>query len=343
MRPHRNPGLDRDRIAINQAYIDHQMALPEGLREEDNVFSANANLMVWDGWRPEQPNDWWGGLDALPVQWGGLSEAFSAQDLAAHDPRGNAAPPRFARAELRLDRELMPDNMTYWKKHKPLNLDKLPPGDAIIRDISLPPFKIDYDSHEQINTKLNGTVIMIKDNPFFIARTCALPEGKFGLIVQDSRSNVMSVLYDDVKDCRPIAPGYVTYRGTVYWLFRTPERQNQQGMNHRNTFYKSIQTGDLTSGARHEFLLEALANRKDCQYAPNLDQLIEQGNIAGLRLSNNIALYKAGKKGAAVGVEYCGRPLGLMVNGTVKVLDETDLRPSWIHKDLHRVGLVMGE
>jgi hypothetical protein len=60
-----------------------------------------------------------------------------------------------------------------------------------------------------------------------------------------------------------------------------------------------------------------------------------------MRLSNNVALYTTGKKGAPVGVEYCGRPLGLIVHDKCLVEDENDLYPTWIANDLAKVRLEM--
>lgn len=340
MRPHRNPRGVAANIAANQQYLAHQMLLPPALREDDAGFDAAWNLDNWEGWREEQPNDWFGGFNNLPTIWGGpngdLDEVnrFLADQGQIREPHIRLRQPPGAPLGEPVN------GLALFKKFKALNLDKLKPGDPVIRDVRLPPFHIDYDSYEQINTKLNGTVIMIKDNPFFVSGVYDLNDGTFGLKVVDGAGGSYGILYEDVADCRPIAPGYVTKNSSVYWLYRGPERQNQQGMNHRNTFIKTVNSS-MVQGARSDFLLAALANRKDMRYEPVLATMILQGAVNHLRLSNNVAIFNANKKGAPIGVEYMGRNFGLIVGGTVKVFDENDLRPSWIHKDLNAVNLVV--
>lgn len=339
MRPHRNPASD-DSVQINQEYLDYQHGFPEDLREADWQFPAEEDLSQWIGWRQDQPNDWFGGFRNLPTIWGGPNEdhnevnAFLGNEQPEVGLRAFAARPR-ARAEPNPQ-----DQVLAFKKIKALNLEKLKPGDPVQRDVSLPPFHVDYDNYEQINTKLNQTVIMIKDNPYLVRGVYDLGNNQFGLNVLDSAGSVYGIEYKDVADCRPIAPGYVTRNGSVYWLYRGPERQNQQGMNHRNTFIKPVNT-TLAQGARTDFLLGALSNRKDMRYEPVLGVMIQGGAVSHLRLSNNVAIFHANKKGAPIGVEYCGRNFGLIVEGGVKVLDENDLRPSWIHKDLNAVNLAV--
>lgn len=336
MRPHRNPGGALAFIRENEAYLAHQSTLPVDQRQPDFIHDARLNLSEWAGWG-RQPDVWWGGVAALPVQWGGQSRDFDDESLERHmQEADNNRGLGVRQAQL-----VMNEHIAAFKKFKPLNLEKLKPGDPVVRDITLPPFKVDYDQLEQINTKLLNTVIMIKDNPFYVLNVYDLGGGAFGLRVHGLDGNSFGIEYKDVADCRPIAPGYVSRNGSVYWLHRGPERQNQQGMNHRNTFLKAVNT-DLVQGARHDFLLSALANRKDTPYNPVLDQMLVYQHVNHLRLSNNVALFFANKKGAPIGVEYCGRNFGLLTEGgAVKVLDECDLRPTWIHNDLRKIGLAV--
>ena len=330
MRPHRNPAGDLIRVARNQLYLD---AVRENVLQEnwpaDIGLDARADLSELENWPPDQPNDWAIGLDRFPPEWsGGLQLPMTRAFRLAGDEGAN--PPRAARDQQEM--------IMAFNKWKALDLKKLKQGDPIIRDVSLPPFRVAYDTHEQINTKLNNTVIMIKDNPFYVRMVYDLGDGQFGLCVSDREGTNYGISYADVADCRPIAPGYVTRNSAVFWLYRGPERQNQQGMNHRTTFIRGVNQ-QQHSGARYDFLLDALSSRKDIPYEPALGKMIENEAVGTLRLSNNIALFQSGKKGAPIGVEYCGRNFGLLIDTTVKVLDEHDLRPSWIHKDLAAVNL----
>lgn len=218
-----------------------------------------------------------------------------------------------------------------------LKLEKVQEGPVIPLDVKLPPFRVDYDSHEQLNQKLNGTVILIKNQPFTVLQT-AEQGGKYFLYVRGRDAIEGVVPYDEIKDTRGVAPGYWMYRGQVYWIYRVPERQNSQGMHQRNMHSKKV--GErLVSGAQTNFMLEAFSYAKDMKYAPNLVDVVTATGGGGLRLSNRVALYLSGKRGAPLGVEYCGRPMGLIVNDYCKVSDELDLGPSWIRKDFSHVGL----
>lgn len=328
MRPHRNPfsiGDNEFGVRANQAYLNLQFRNPPPA--DDTVYSADVNL---DGWR-----GWVGPDDRLLTD----DEAVEAHRLEANPP----VPPADlgdGRVHIRLERP-RPNNTKHLKAFPALNLDSLVAGPAIPRDIKLPPFKVDYDSHEQINQKLANTVVMIKELPFLVRETIDLGKGKFALLVSDRAEAMYIVNYDDVKDCRGIAPGYFMYRGRAHWVYRAPERQNSQGMGQRNTYYK-IAGGKHSSAATTGFLIQSLGVAQDINYGMNLHDVLLGGSNESLRLSNRVALYQTNKKGAPIGVEYCGRPLGLIVNGYVKVLDENDLQPSWIHKDLQKINLQMG-
>lgn len=315
MRPFRNPQTV-GQVAENQAWLDRIMQLPVADRSVDWVFSADADLSAWDGW-PAPDMD-----DILRMERNRLDARL-----------------RERRPRDQIEIENQPKLM---KSYPALKIDEIKPG-IIARDIQLPPFKIEYDTHEQINQKLIQTVILIKDRPFYVRNTIDLGKVGFALVLTGPEDipGTWTVMYNEVKDCRGIAPGYYNHRGVAYWVYRIPERQNSQGMSARNMAAKSA--GSTHAGqVGHNFLLQALNTVQDIKFADNLEAVLTAGGGSSMRLNNNIALYLTQKKGAPVGVEYCGRQLGLIVNGAVKVMDENDLRPSWIHKDLHKVGLVMG-
>jgi hypothetical protein len=309
MRPHRNPE-NRAQYQANFDWRVRQLTLHPDAREED-----------------------WSADSAFCLDEGELMLGYGGDGLA--DP---FAPARLARARPRDDG--MANNAGVLKRYGQLNLDKLEAGPDIPRDIKLPPFKIEYDTHEQIHQKLNGTIILIKNRPFVVSETAEIKPGKFVLVVYDNARDQKYVPYEDVADCRGIAPGYFNYRGVAYWTYRIPERQNSQGMHQRNMQCKPAGSDSITA-ARADFLLAALGMAQNVKFAPNLADLITGGANASIRLTNRVALHSTRKKGAPVGVEYCGRPLGLIVNDCCKVYDESDLTPSWLHKDVNQAGLVL--
>jgi hypothetical protein len=308
MRPFRNPS-NREEWQANFDWKAEQLQLPIVERSPDYLFQP--------AWRVD-PQEY---LQNFGPDH--FDDAFGGVEFPARDAQGRRIP-RPERAE----RE-MATNAAMMKRFPTLNLDKLPDGPEIIRDIKLPPFKIDYDTHEQIHQKLNGTIILIKNRPFVVSETCEFKKGKFALAVYDTEREQKIVYYDDIADCRGIAPGYFTHRGAAHWTYRVPERQNSQGMHQRNMQCKQAGSKSPTS-ARSDFLLAALGVVKDVKYAANLHDIILGGGAQSIRLTNRLALYATGKKGAPIGVEYCGRALGLIVNDQCKVHDECDLMPSWM-------------
>jgi hypothetical protein len=304
-RPFNNP-VNAEQYRANLAWRQGQFLNPPDAREEDwQLDSAyrEADEELMAGYLPD-----------------GLPDPFAPPQVRFGAPRARRP---------RDDGDGMANNAGVLKRYGQLNLDK-----------QLPPFKIDYDSHEQIHQKLCGTVILIKNRPFCVSETAEVKPGEYALVVYNEARDQKCVMYRDVADCRGIAPGYFNYRGNAYWTYRVPERQNSQGMHQRNMQCK-IAGQDMVSALRPDFLLSALNVAQNVKYGPNLHDLILGGVNASIRLTNRVALYSTKKKGAPIGVEYCGRPLGLIVNDCCKVHDESDLTPSWIHKDVHSAGLVL--
>lgn len=232
----------------------------------------------------------------------------------------------------------MDPNRGYLDRYPRMDLTKIKEADTYSRGVNLQPFKVDYDTHEQISQKLQGSVILVKGWPFTVQATIHRKDGGFALLLGNQAGNLSWVNYEDVSDFRSLAPGYVNYNTQSYWVYRIPDRQNTQGMTQRNTYMKPAGDG-RTQGMNTAVMLSCLANRKNIPFQPNLIELIESGVFSSVRLSNNLALHRVKTKGAIAGVEYIGRPFGLLVDGRVKVLDDADLGPTWIHKDCFDVNL----
>lgn len=241
-----------------------------------------------------------------------------------------AAPPQ---AEVRAH------NRGWMEKYGHLDINKLKDADTYNRGVALQPFKAEYDSHEQIQQKLYQSVILIKGWPFLVQGTIALEKGGFGLLLSDRDGTYKWVNYEEITDCRSLAPGYVNYSSAAYWVYRIPERQNHQGMTARNTLMKAAGTEHRSQGMNSNVLMQSVTGRKNIPFQTNLMDMIESDVFSSVRLSNNLALHKVKNKGAIAGVEYIGRPLGLIVDGRVKVLDDADLGPTWISKDCLDVNL----
>jgi hypothetical protein len=258
-------------------------------------------------------------------------EEVAMWNMVQRRPRARAAP---------RDRDDELDNNRGWLKRYPqMDISKMQDMDVYNRGVALQPFKVEYDSHEQINQKLNSTVILVKGHPFQVHGTIKLVgTAGYALLLGDRHGNLSWANYSDLTDFRTLAPGYINFNSTAYWVYRIPDRQNHQGMTMRNTYMKPAGDG-RPQGMHPNTMMQALLNRKNIPFQPNLVELIENGVIQSIRLSNNVALHRVKNNGASCGVEYIGRPLGLVVGGRVKVLDDMDLGPTWIHKDCIDVSL----
>lgn len=288
---------------------------------------------------------WWVSGDNPRFGSGDRGDDLTADNRAQYDREVNEwqLMRAVARAHpgLRRDREppMAAHNRAYMTQYPKLEIDKMVDMDTYNRGVILPPFKVEYDSHEQIQQKLYGTVILIKGHPFYVQATIQNEDGTFGLLLANRAGNFSWCMYSEISDFRTLAPGYVNHSGLAYWVFRTPERQTYQGMTSRNTFAKAAGSDGRGTGLHHNTMLSCLTNRKNMPFQSNLIDLMEQGVITSIRLSNNLALHKVKNKGAVAGVEYIGRPFGLIVDGKVKVLDDADLGPTWIVKDCMDVNL----
>lgn len=237
------------------------------------------------------------------------------------------------------ERDGLEPNGNIVKRYPAMDLEKIPEGPYIPRDINLSPFRVDYDTHEQLHQKLAGTVVLVKNMPMQVMETGEV-KGKF-LLALKYNGKTAYLPYDELKDCRSIAPGYFMYDSTAYWIYRVPERQNSQGMSPKNMHYKAVGS-EQRGSAQCSMLQQALSMAKDVEFHPKISEVLSASATGGFRLTNKVAIYQSKKKGAEIAVEYIGRPMGLIIKEhIVRVYDESDLQPSWIHKDLAKAGLVM--
>lgn len=223
----------------------------------------------------------------------------------------------------------------FWKGVDPLNIDSL----EVIEynRPKLQPFKMKYDTLEEVRMRFNKTVILIKGNPFGVSDQ-RIVKDQFYLLLEDAQQVKSYVSVDDIPDLRPAAPGYVRVGDSNGYFMRSPARVNQQGMTSNSVQIKAVGgKGNLPFST--PLLVDALSTRgKTLPWEGSYRKLIDDRIVSTLRLSDTLAVYK--KPGMVnVIVEYKGRRLGELHDHTVKLFDEDDDIQPWLKSEVKKVNL----
>lgn len=201
----------------------------------------------------------------------------------------------------------------------------------------LRPFKLQYDTLDEVRMRFKGTCILIKGNPFFVS-DLRKKDDKFHLLVEDHLDAKTTVRLDHIDDFRSAPPGYVQLETDNLYMTRVPARVNQQGLNNTNTTLRRISTGKaLAFNAKS--LVQAIETKgRVLLWADNYRALIENRIIPELRLSDEVAMFT--KRTDTVYVGYKGRMFGKLDEGNVvKADDEDDLIQPWVKKHFDKVNL----
>lgn len=234
----------------------------------------------------------------------------------------------------RRDRDLEGERV-FWKGVNPLDLDKL--AEINYDRPKLQPFKMKYDTLDEVRMRFNKTVILIKGNPFGVSDQ-RIVKDQFYLLLDDVSGKKSYVAVDDVPDFRPAAPGYVRVGESNGYLRRSPARVNQQGMTNQSVTIRRVGSRDNLS-FNTPSLLDALTSRgKTLPWEKSYRKLIDDRIVQTLRLSDTLAVYKKPNFDPIV-VEYKGRRLGELHDHTVKVFDEDDMIQPWLKADVKKVDL----
>jgi len=202
------------------------------------------------------------------------------------------------------------------------------------RPRKLPPFKVIYDTTEEARLRLNGTVVMLRGKPFSIDMVGGTNE-KIKLLVSDSKGKKHQLLLQDVPDLRTCSPRYFAYDGHAYYLCRFPARAYQQGLTTQNTYAK-MAGSDALSNIAKAALVEALEDKKVLPWADGLDNLLRDGHIRDLRLSEEVSVYR---KKTKVFAEYRGRDIGHIKENVVFPDFSDDQDCPWIKRALDEVSM----
>jgi hypothetical protein len=215
--------------------------------------------------------------------------------------------------------------------HPDLDLDKLP--SQSLRKYPLQPFKIEYQTYQEIRLRLYNTVIGVKGNPFWVTQIANTPQG-WKLALWDG-DKVYQVMYKDLQDLRSFPPMYIN-TGHTGWLCRHPGRVYQQGLNRHNTTLRNIEGNSGLMNFDPSGFISGFRRRTNRQWKKEFHELMEGGEMNNIRLSDEIAVTV--KKDNVLAC-YKGRALGHIQGSEITVLDEDDLLQEWIEKSARQVGL----
>lgn len=215
-----------------------------------------------------------------------------------------------------------------------LNLDALEAKPLRRRELT--PFKINYETYQEIKLRLMNTVISIKGHAFLVQKIKQPTPGKFLLALQDHAGNIVSVKYDDIQDLRSIPPMYVVTGGTG-WLRRHPGRVYQQGITRQNTTLWDVAGKGVVGNIDVNKLIRNLGTRDNRKWDATMYSLVKQGELPVIRLSDDVAVKR--EEDNKILACYRGRVLGEIRDNDVLVMDEDDLLQGWIERATTEVGL----
>lgn len=203
-----------------------------------------------------------------------------------------------------------------------------------MRKVSLKPFKLNYQTYQEIRLRLNNTVIGIKGNPFHVKRV--IQKDKDFLLILDDGSKLQKINYKDVPDLRSIPPLYIKHGSRTGWLCRLPSRVYQQGLNRHNTVLYEPDCGRFASTMEVKPTLYGIQNREDRKWTESIASLFKGEELSTLRLNDDVAVKKNNDKIICC---YRGRSLGEIKENVVIVDDSDDLLQGWIETAVQAAGL----
>jgi hypothetical protein len=228
---------------------------------------------------------------------------------------------------------VLAEQSSFWKGTEELQLASL--EEKLIDRPRLQPFKIKYDTLEEVRMRFNKTVLLIKGHPFSVSDQRSV-KGRLYLLLENPDGEKKYIAVEDVPDFRPAPSVYVQCQTDAGFLVRSPARVNQQGMTHQSVHIKRVGGRDRIP-VRTEQIRDCLMSYgKVLKWDDKYAQLIDAKIISSMRLSDRVAVYQKGKDVVA---EYKGRRLGKMDGHGVRLYDEDDSIQPWLKRDLSKVEL----
>jgi hypothetical protein len=203
----------------------------------------------------------------------------------------------------------------------------------------LTPFKLEYDTLQEVQMRFRQTVIQIKGNPFYVSdiRADRNNRQRYVFLTSDVADRNAQIALEKLTDMRSVPPGFVQLEGYSGWFARNPARVNQQGLNGQNVTCRRVSNGENVP-LNIKSILKALDSKgKTTKWSPQYRDLMVNGVLSEMRLSDEVAVFR---KKEDVYVAYRGRMFGKLTEGNlVTAMDEDDLIQPWIGKHFNKVEL----
>jgi hypothetical protein len=225
--------------------------------------------------------------------------------------------------------------------HLPLLEDQEMTKTVSSSNIETPPFWMEYETREEMNTRLSHSIITYKGKPFYVHDVTADKQ----LVGYGTNENMSRLPFkkNTGLNLRSIEPGYVQGQGTdAFYLCRLPARVYRQGITSQNSRLIRVGNRDMIQWPSIKWMMDAIASRTIQPYGKDvLDRLMENKadngrHCASVMLSPSVAV---GAKKNKLFVEFMGRYLGHFNGFDTVQLDTDDLRRPWILERLNEVKL----
>jgi len=208
------------------------------------------------------------------------------------------------------------------------------------RSTRLPRFKLRYDTQEECNLRLNGTLITIQDQVVHIQKVSQVrQQGQRGLgVIGYNRDGLLVQLLLDPNglNLRTLDPGYIQVDNYAFLFRRKPARIYKQGINPENSVFSkagSLNRYPLFGGLDNVIkMIKAFEDRPVIQWDKSFFEDDKEGKLQSKRLSDRIAVIRKNKN---LLVEHRGYNLGFLREDTVY----TEVDNIWVNRALEAVGL----
>lgn len=230
---------------------------------------------------------------------------------------------------------ILEGNRVLWKGIPELNIDSL--QEITFDRPRLAPFKLKYDTIDEVRMRFHKTIILVKGNPFYVTDQRQI-KNDFFILVEDAESKKAYCPIENIPDLRPAPPGYIRISELNGYFKRMPARVNQQGLTAGSVSVTKVGGKDHIAFGMGG-LVEALSGRRNIlKWDTSYRKLMDDRIVSSFRLSDTVALYTKHNSDPVI-VEYKGRRLGELTDHTVKVFDEDDIIQPWLKADTQKVDL----
>jgi hypothetical protein len=326
----------------------------------DDGFSVPypAGLVIPVGWETRVQRDerlWGNGPPRAPepvaapepAQWN------IVDDAPAHIPAGGIAPADLANLLVQprqpRRRENIFDNLAPQAVPAPDVPVYTPDKEVVFLGPTRQPFFLPYETREEANLRLTGSVIRLDGQPVCIMEVRDGTAGNlYNLIFQKADGTIQMHGYREGSgfDLAPLPARYIwndPRHNRAHWCFRKPMRGvYRQGAIKHNTFIKEAGLNATNSIGSGSNIINAYKAKNDLRPAVDaIPVILTADGKRSLALSDTVSVFF--KSPTRLGIEFKGVPVGTfgagdVSEGIVRARFKEDF-PPWLMRHLNDVGI----